>query len=341
MTETAAGCPIRYRYPSSVFRGAASLSADTVYVVGGLYGNIEALHEILRMQAAEQRDGNPVALVFNGDHNWFNTDANSFQEINATVLDHVAIQGNVEAEIGVLGGGDCGCGYPSYVNAAFVERSNAIMAKLQAVAADFPTLTRRLGELPMTRTIEVGDRRIGIVHGDADTLSGWGFAAERLSPVARCGSGKVGDGGRGGDVASVELTPASTIERMFRDAGVCAFASTHTCLPHARDYIVDGIDRLIINNGAAGMANFANSTFGVITRISAQPKMPHSSLYGVNLGGLRFDAVPVHFDHAAWKEKFLINWTPGSPAYESYFERIVDGPDFAPVDAVAGRVRLS
>ena len=37
----------------SDFHTASSNRADTVYVIGGLYGNLDALHEILRMQEAE------------------------------------------------------------------------------------------------------------------------------------------------------------------------------------------------------------------------------------------------------------------------------------------------
>ena len=89
------------------------------------------------------------------------------------------------------------------------------------------------------------------------------------------------------------------------------------------------------------MSNFANTTFGLITRISVDPRVPAESLYGVALGGLRFDALPVRFDQTVWIGRFLASWAPGSPAYESYFDRIVSGPDFSPADAVGGRVTLT
>jgi len=325
-------CPPQYRYGPSAFHGEPTHRADTVYVVGGLYGNPEALRAILGMQEAEARRGTPVSLVFNGDHNWFDADAESFREINEVALASVAIRGNVESEIAEPTESGCGCNYPDYVNAEYVARSNAIMGRLQAVAEGFPWVRKALGELPMARTIQVGSERIGIVHGDAEMLSGWAFAAERLSPVGKCCSG---------DQATGALTPIETIERYFREAGVRAFACTHTCLPHARDFEVDGAERLIVNNGSAGMANFANTTHGLITRISVDPRVPADSLYGIALGGLRFDALPVHFDQAAWIGAFLANWAPGSAAYESYFDRIVSGPDFDPADAVGGRVALT
>ena len=57
LLKSAPACPVDYRYPATVFKRPPSLVADTVYVVGGLYGNLEALNEILRMQEAEARAG--------------------------------------------------------------------------------------------------------------------------------------------------------------------------------------------------------------------------------------------------------------------------------------------
>ena len=163
-------------------------------------------------------------------------------------------------------------------------------------------------------------------------LSGWGFAAESLSPIGKCCSG---------DEASGLFTPVETIHRYFRESGVRIFACTHTCLPHARDYEVDGAKRLIINNGAAGMPNFANTTYGLITRISAIPEIPGDSLYGIELAGLRVDAIPVPYDQPSWLQKFQNIWQPGSPAFENYSDRIVDGPDFTLREAIGGAVRLA
>jgi hypothetical protein len=168
------------------------------------------------------------------------------------------------------------------------------------------------------------------VHGDAELLSGWAFAAERLSPIGRCCSG---------DEASFPLTPRETIDRVFRAADVTAFASSHTCLPHARAFTVDRRERLVINNGASGIPNFAGTTFGLVTRISADPAVAEGSLYGINLGGARFDALPVRFDQRAWVARFLGNWQPGTAGYDAYFNRIVSGPDFTLPDAIGGRVQ--
>lgn len=328
----AAACPVDYRYAAADFRTAPADRAETAYVIGGLYGNVEALNAILRMQEAEARAGRQVRLVFNGDHNWFDIDAASFREINQAALESLSIRGNVEAELAMPSGAGCGCNYPAYFNAEYVARSNAIMARLQATALEEPALCRALQALPSFRVLEVGEARIGVVHGDAESLAGWSFAAERLSPTGKCCSG---------DEAAAELTPAATLERWFRDAAVDAFASSHTCLAHARDLQVDGRRRAIFNNGAAGLPNFAGEGFGILTRISADPAVPAGSLYGLTLNGVRFDAMPVHYDAPAWVRRFLANWPPDSPAHVAYFRRIVSGPDHRRHEAVGGNVSLS
>ena len=291
-----------------------------------------ALREILRMQQVEARAGRTVTLVFNGDHNWFDIDDASFDEINTTVLKHTAICGNVECAIAAPDDVGCGCDYPEYVNPQVVDWSNEIMTELRQTAANFPDIVRQLGALPMSRILCVGDQRIGIVHGDAESLSGWSFAAERLSQAAASCAG---------DGASGQLTSDRQIEAYFREADVIAFASSHTCLPHARDFSVDGTERLIINNGAAGMANFDGTTHGVITRISLDPTPSSDSIYGATIAGVRFDALPVHFDAPAWIDHFASVWPERTSAHRSYFERIKHGPKYTLKLAVSGTVALT
>ena len=119
---------------------------------GGLYGNGQALRTILKMQDDERRAGRPVSLVFNGDFNWFNVDARGFREINETVLQHIAIQGNVEAEIGAPSENGCGCNYPDYVDSAIVALASpagrltaavpeAVAARVASAGACAPTAT--------------------------------------------------------------------------------------------------------------------------------------------------------------------------------------------------------
>jgi len=171
MSAAGRSCPLDYRYAPEVLARPAELEAKTLYVIGGLYGNRPALEAVLTL--AENEPG-PVTLVFNGDFNWFNVDLQGFQSINEAVLKHCALRGNVETELAREEAGDgCGCAYPDWVDDATVARSNAIMRCLRETARQCPELRERLSALPMHSVAQVGGLRIGIVHGDAESLAGW------------------------------------------------------------------------------------------------------------------------------------------------------------------------
>lgn len=301
--EQAAGrvCPVDYTYPPAVFDRAPDFAAETLYVVGGLYGNLPALGEINRMAARER-----ATIVFNGDFHWFDADADWFDAIERGVIPHRALRGNVESEItrpGDIGAG-CGCAYPESVSGDVVARSNEILALLKDVA---PAPAReRIGALPMHLVARVGATRIGIVHGDAAALAGWRFAQDELDNPKR-------------------LTWLADVQQA---AKVDVFASTHTCLAALRDFSLPGGRLTVVNNGAAGMPNFAGTTAGVITRIATAPS-PHPPLYGVERDGTFIDAIAVDYDQRAFLARFLARWPEGSPAHGSYHRRIVAGPDYA------------
>ncbi|MGH6905056.1 MAG: metallophosphoesterase family protein [Geminicoccaceae bacterium] len=320
-TRSGRVCPLRYRYSVESLDRPPQIRAHTAYVVGGLYGNREAFDTILAMAAQERRRGVDVTLIFNGDFHWLDIGPEDFVHISETVLRHAATSGNVEAELGAEDeGAGCGCAYPDYVDQAVVARSNAIMRRLQAVAAPFPELRRRLANLPMTLTLRIGGERIAILHGDPASLAGWSFAVEAMPP--------------GGTV------PAQRIHDYFRRARARVFACTHTGLPFAQRFVVEGQPHLVVNNGSAGMPNFAATRCGVITRISADERIPEASLYGCQLDGLRVDALPVRYDHEAWLRRFRRDWPERSPAHQSYHRRLVDGPDFSLRQAARDGVTL-
>lgn len=295
-------CPLRYRYGPETIAVAPERHAETLYVIGGLYGNLQALSAAQAMADAEP---GPVTRCFNGDFNWFNVDDAGFRAINEHVLRHDAIVGNVEAELGATSAAaGCGCAYPESVSAGVVDRSNRIHARLKDTAARHPDLLARLGQLPMVARYRVGEAHVGIVHGDAESLAGWRFDAAAL----------------------VDSEQDAWRAAAFAKARVDVFASTHTCLPAMRRFDCGGL-RLVANNGAAGMPNARGTQFGILTRISATIS-PHARLYGNSLKGVHVDALAIRYDAAAWRQSFLRNWPEGSPAWRSYFSRIVDGPDF-------------
>lgn len=293
-------CPLDYNYAPEVFTRAADFTAGTLYVVGGLYGNFAALETIEAMAARER-----ATIVFNGNFHWFDAAPGWFAEIERRVAPHRALRGNVETEIARetdIGAG-CGCAYPDSVSVDVVTRSNEILNLLQQAT---PTAARaRLAALPMHLVAQVGRLRIGIVHGDATALAGWRFAGGELDNPKRARW-----------LADVKVR-----------AQVDVFASTHTCLAALRTFALPHGALTIINNGAAGMPNFTGDKRGVITRIATAPS-PHPPLYGVARDGVHIDALAVDDDHDAFRARFLERWPPGSPAYESYYQRIVDGPDY-------------
>jgi len=314
-TKIGAGriCPADYRYPVSALNRAPDFSANILYVVGGLYGNFAALGEIERLAARER---GPVTIVFNGDYHWFDAEPHWFAEIERGVARHHTIRGNVETEIARTSdiGAGCGCAYPEEVDQDIVTRSNEILAELREVAA--PEAAQRLAALPMHLVASIGGLRVGIVHGDAASLAGWRFAHEALDDPEN----------------------AAWLADVREMSGVDVFASTHTCLAALREFASP--ERLtIVNNGAAGMANFAGTSFGLISRIAIRPS-PHPALYGAARDGVFIDAIAVEFDLAAFLARFETCWPEGSPAHVSYYRRIVGGPAYG-IEQATGRTRFA
>ena len=56
---------------------------------------------------------------------------------------------------------------------------------------------------------------------------------------------------------------------------------------------------------------------------------PAIALYGARVAGVFVDALAVRYDTPAWQRRFLASWPAGSAAHDSYFRRIAHGPGFA------------
>jgi hypothetical protein len=306
-------CPTDYRYSPTLLDRPPDFTAEILYVVGGLYGNLAALKKIEWLACRERQ---PVTIVFNGDFHWFDAEPDWFAAIEKGVARHRAIRGNVETEIARAGdiGAGCGCAYPESVDEGIVTRSNEILADLRHAASDAGRLSH-LAALPMHLVARVGNKRVGIVHGDAVSLAGWRFAHDALDDPAN----------------------SAWREDVRAKSAVDIFASTHTCLAALRDFDLPSGALTVVNNGSAGMANFAGSTTGLISRIATSPS-PHPALYGTARDGVFVDAVAVDFKLAELLERFDARWPQGSPAHTSYYQRITSGPNYTP-DQAMGRDR--
>lgn len=314
-------CPLHYRYRPEVFAAAPPPELDeleVLYVVGGLYGNPYALERVLEL--FDQERGRK-RLLFNGDFHWFDADPAVFARIQRGVLAHTALRGNVETELAAEQADDadagCGCAYPEWVGDGVVERSNRILGHLRRAAT--AAQRQQLAALPMWQCAGVGGLRIGIVHGDAESLAGWGFAQEHLRDEAQ----------------------RHAARRWFERAQVDAFACTHTCLPIFQGLRGAGAatPRWVLNNGAAGMPNFTGDGAGLLTRIALRPFRGAARRYGVAMGRRRgahvnAEAIAIEIDSAAWQREFLRQWPEGSDAHASYFDRITRGPSYTLSDAI-------
>ena len=305
-------CPLAYRYsPSDLCSGAEKVTEDVLYIIGGLYGNPFALDRIEAMALEEEQQGHRVRLVFNGDFNWFNANDHLFRDINNRVLAHSASLGNVEYELANPSeGAGCGCAYPDFVDEGVVARSNHIIKRMQALASQHRDIQQRLAQLPRYRTLIFGGLKILVVHGDPESLAGWGLAHETFQSGHR-----------------------ATLADWFALTGADVIASTHTCLPALWSGQVSNRPCVIANNGAAGMGNLARDPRGLITRLGFSS--PDTKLLATaDCGSVTVSLMPVAFDLDAWLSQFDQLWPTGSPASVSYRNRIRTGTGLGASDLV-------
>ncbi len=302
-------CPTDYLYDPAVFARRADFSADILYVVGGLYGNLAAAQAIEKLAGAER--GN-VTIVYNGDFHWFDAEDGWFDAVERAVAPHRALRGNVETEIVRAAdvGAGCGCAYPSAVADDVVARSNGILSALRRIATLAPSARTRLAGLPMHLVADIAGVRVGIVHGDATSLAGWGFTHEGLAATS----------------------PAMLADLRARSR-IDVFASTHTCNALLRDIALPNGCLTVINNGAAGMPNFAGMRYGLFSRIATTPS-PHRPVYGLRRGSVYIDAVAIRYDHGQFLDRFLDRWPVGTLAHLSYARRILEGPAYTIAQAL-------
>ena len=296
-------CPLDYRLARDAFNGEPLFECQVLYVAGGLYGNRQALAAVQRRLAAEPN----ARVVFNGDAHWFDRDPQIFQQIEQGISAHLALRGNVETELGRAddSGAGCGCAYPMTVEEAVVERSNAIQQELNRTVQGLPGMDERLAIRPSTALVSVAGQRVAISHGDEQSLAGWSCSRESLSEAAR----------------------QQQLNAWFATHNVTVLATSHTCSAVALN-LEHGA---LINNGAAGLPNFAGGRYGLLSRIATTPHP--AALYRCQRDGLFIEALPLNYNHDAFLADFDRQWPAHSPAALSYRSRVLgqlaDRPEHA------------
>ena len=295
-------CPLDYSIDAKSFKNFMTIENPTVYIVGGLYGNLEALKEIINMAKEEyNKYKSEVFIVFNGDMHWFDIEIEDFNKIEEMSSGCEKLLGNVERELfreNDIGIG-CGCAYPDYVSDDIVERSNIIHKKLKDTVNKLPKYKNIFSDRKMNIVIQLSEQKIAITHGDEQKLGGWECSRETLSNVDR----------------------QEKLNKWFKENDIDILATTHTCSPAALE-IENGI---VINNGASGMPNFKNKIYGLITRISLYES--DKAIYREKIKKLYVEAVAVKYNNDKFLKWFDNVWAIGSEASLSYRDRIVNGPD--------------
>jgi len=297
-------CPLDYQLPADSFAGTSLFSCDSLYVVGGLYGNEQALAALQRRLLREPE----ARVVFNGDAHWFDCEPEVFRRIEAQIAQYSLLRGNVETELGRQENSahGCGCAYPDDVPEQTVNWSNAIHQQLSSCVAQLPGIASALAGRAATAVVEVAGQRVAITHGDEQSLAGWHCDRSALRSPER--QQQLGD----------------WCERNR----ISVLATSHTCSAAA----LATEHWAVINNGAAGLPNFNNGCYGLVTRIAAQPSL--AALYRAKIGNLYVEALPLNYDQQAFITAFDQAWPEGSAATLSYRTRITQGCDEQPQDAL-------
>lgn len=310
-------CPLSYRYEPASLAQLASVGVDTLYCVGGLYGNPFALDALDRLLETDRTD---AKVVFNGDFHWFDATASAFDQIESRTANDrrfTRLRGNVETELASDDDAGCGCAYPDSVDDGVVDRSNEMLRRLRDVSREFPAARTHLASLPMSAAFQVGGQRVVVVHGDLESLAGWRFDPLSLNQVHE---------------------QWWAMDAM-RAANADIVASSHTCLPALRQWPRNGSSRTrtVVNNGAAGMPCVENTRHGIVTRIGTTSAASNglAAIYGVKQGDVWVEALALNFEFDAWREHFLSMWPAGSAGHQSYFSRIENGVGFS-IDQALG-----
>ena len=99
----------------------------------------------------------------------------------------------------------------------------------------------------------------------------------------------------------------------------------------------NGEEKLLLNNGAAGMPNFKNKNFGIVIRISSGKSPDEKVLYRKKVKNYFFEAIKLEYHNKNFIKEFLSNWPSKSSGHKAYFDRIINGPIYDLADSIISK----
>ena len=291
--EKGRNCSLAYILNKNWTENIGDAKSDVLYIVGGLYGNLFALNKINELAKSEN-----AQIIFNGDMHWFDVKEEDFLTIEKNSEENsIKLLGNVEYELiskdDLLG---CGCNYPEDVESGVVERSN-IIHKIMKENVKNNEILEDIKSREKTLVIRYFDKNIAITHGDEKSMSGWECSYDNLQNKKR----------------------QKELDSWFEKNNIDIMATTHTCLP----VVYNNGKNIVVNNGASGMANIINTTYGLVTRIAITPSP--LAIISEKTGNIYVELIKIEFDINKFLEWFESVWDNDSPASISYKNRIING----------------
>ena len=291
--EKGRNCSLAYILNKNWTKDIVDAKSDVLYIVGGLYGNSFALNKINELAKSEN-----AQIIFNGDMHWFDVKEEDFLSIEKNSEGNsIKLLGNVEYELiskdDLLG---CGCNYPEDVDSGVVDRSNIIHKMMKENVKNIDIL-EDIKSRKKTLVVRYFDKNIAITHGDEKSMSGWECSHNNLQNKAR----------------------QKDLDSWFEKNNIDIMATTHTCLP----VVYNNGKNIVVNNGASGMANIINTTYGLVTRISKTPSP--LAIISEKIENVYVELIKIEFDIDKFLEWFESIWNYDSPASISYKNRIING----------------
>jgi hypothetical protein len=159
-------CPSSYALGLDAFRAEPEFDTDLIYVVGGLYGNSEALRAIIACFDAEPADRK--LLCFNGDFHWFDRDPDCFAAVEEGTRPYLRLRGNVETELASDDdAAGCGCAYPDSVAQDRIEQTwrEELAQRMETLGVQLFASSHTC--LPVASSVEREGRTYAVINNGA------------------------------------------------------------------------------------------------------------------------------------------------------------------------------